>query len=52
MQYLRSKIKRRIKEIRNHLENNGDADLQVEFEALHKLIDISLPKGYERMFYD
>lgn len=51
MQYLRSKIKRRIKVIENHLRNNGDADLQIEFEALHKMIELSLPKDYERIYY-
>lgn len=52
MQYLRSTIKIRIKEIRHHLESNGDADLQVEFEALHKLIKIPLPKDYESLYYE
>jgi len=47
MQYLRSKIKRRIKELRHHLESNGDSDMEEEFEALHKLIDLKLPKDYE-----
>lgn len=52
MQYLRSKIKRRLKVIENHLRNNGDADLQVEFEVLHKIIDLPLPKDYEHMYYE
>lgn len=44
---IRLKITDRLRKLRRSLSNNGDADLQVEYEVLHKLIGKKLPRDYE-----
>lgn len=39
----------RIDELRKMLESNGDTDLQLEYEVLHKIIGRKLPDDYERL---
>ena len=52
MKYVRCTIKRRIKELRETLSHNGNAEFQDEFELLHTMIKEPLPKDYEPNYYD
>ncbi len=39
----------RIDELRKMLESNGDIDLQLEYEQLHKIAERKLPDEYEEL---
>lgn len=49
---IRVKITQRLRELRRTLSSNGNADFQVEYEALHRLIGKKLPKDYGSEFYE
>lgn len=49
---IRLKITKRLRDLRRTLSHNGNADFQVEYEVLHKLIGRKLPKDYDPNYYE
>ena len=48
-QEINKNLNERIDELRKMLESNGDTDLQLEYEQLHKIAERKLPDDYEAL---
>ena len=48
-QQLVKNLYERIDELKKMLESNGDIDLQLEYEQLHKIAERKLPDKYEEL---
>lgn len=48
-QQLVKNLYERIDELKKMLESNGDIDLQLEYEQLHKIAERKLPDEYEEL---